>query len=281
MKRLAIIVLVLASTLAHASKKPSRPRVEPASIVYDVSAGRIIHAVNETGHISIASMTKMVTVLTVLEANQDMSEVIAVRGREGSSRIRVGMDLTRFDLIELAMVSSDNLAARTLIEHYPGGYQAGISAMNELVRSIGAVNTTLVEPTGLMAANTSTAEDLVKITQQTLKYPVFKRFANQTSAEVRAEKVSKARRVIMWITGRTTNPFAGEQTNFEILSFKTGLTSAAGWCLTMLVNYNNHQYVLVTAGNSSKQARRMQAEKLIQSITNQQYTLNVADSARL
>lgn len=281
MKRLAIIVLVLASTLAHAAKKPSRPRVEPASIVYDVSAGRIIHAVNETGSISIASMTKMVTVLTVLEAAQDLGEIIAVRGREGSSRIRVGMELTRFDLIELAMVSSDNLAARTLIEHYPGGYQAGISAMNDLVRKIGAVNTTLVEPTGLLAANTSTAEDLVKITQQTVNYPVFRRFANQTSAEVRAEKVSKARRVFQWITGRTTNPFAGERTEFEILSFKTGLTSAAGWCLTMLVNYNNHQYVLVTAGNSSKQARRMQAEKLIQSITNQQYTLNVADSARL
>ena len=281
MKRLAIIVLVLASTLAHAAKKPSRPRVEPASIVYDVSAGRIIHAVNETGSISIASMTKMVTVLTVLEAAQDLGEIIAVRGREGSSRIRVGMELTRFDLIELAMVSSDNLAARTLIEHYPGGYQAGISAMNDLVRKIGAVNTTLVEPTGLLAANTSTAEDLVKITQQTVNYPVFRRFANQTSAEVRAEKVSKARRVFQWITGRTTNPFAGERTEFEILSFKTGLTSAAGWCLTMLVNYNNHQYVLVTAGNSSKQARRMQAEKLIQSITNQQFTLNVADSARL
>jgi len=281
MKRLAIIFLVLASTLAQASKKPSRPRVEPASIVYDVSAGQTIHAVNETGQISIASMTKVITVLAVLDANQDLGEMIAVRGREGSSRIRVGMELTRFDLIELAMVSSDNLAARTLIEHYPGGYNAGISAMNTLVTRIGATNTTLVEPTGLFAANTSTAEDLVKITQQTANYPVFRRFANQTSAEVRAERVNKAKRAFLWITGRTTNPFAGEKTEFEILSFKTGLTSAAGWCLTMLVNYNNRQYVLITAGNQSKQARRMQAEKLIQSITNQQYTINVADSTKL
>ena len=271
----------MASTLAQASKKPTRPRVEPASIVYDVSSGQAIHAVNETGNISIASMTKMVTVLTVLESGQNLGEPVTVKGREGSSRIRVGMELTRYDLIELAMVSSDNLAARTLIEHYPGGYAEGITAMNALVRRIGATNTTLVDPTGLLAANTSTVEDLVKITQQTINYPVFRKFANQTSAEVRAERVSKAKRAFLWITGRTTNPFAGEKTNFEILSFKTGLTSAAGWCLTMLVNYNNRQYILVTAGNQSKQARKMQADQLIQRITNQQYRIEIADSANL
>jgi serine-type D-Ala-D-Ala endopeptidase (penicillin-binding protein 7) len=275
---IAIIALLMTASFAQASK-PTQKRVEPASIVYDVASNRVIHSVNSDRIISIASMTKMVTVLTVLEADQNLGEFVPVRGKETSSRISRGMLLTRYDLIELAMVSSDNLAARTLIEHYPGGYESGIQAMNQLVRRLGAENTTLVDPTGIMGANTSTAEDLVKITQQTVDYPIFQRFANQTKAEVRAERVSRTKRAFLWIVGRTTNPFAHETNNFEIISFKTGLTSAAGWCLTMLVSYNNRQYILVTAGNRSKQARRMQADQLIQTITDQQYQIKVADSS--
>jgi serine-type D-Ala-D-Ala endopeptidase (penicillin-binding protein 7) len=273
---IAIIALLITASFAQAGK-PNRQRVEPTSIVYDVASGQVIHSVDSDRVVSIASMTKMVTVLTVLAAGQSLGEFVPVRGKETSSRISRGMLLTRYDLIELAMVSSDNLAARTLIEHYPGGYQEGIQAMNHLVRELGANNTTLVDATGLLGANTSTAEDLVKITQRTVDYPIFQRFANQTKSEVRAERVNKTRRAFLWIVGRTTNPFAHETNNFEIISFKTGLTSTAGWCLTMLVSHNNRQYILVTAGNRSKQARRMQADQLIQQITNQQYQIRVAD----
>ena len=266
------------STFGLAQAKPKTTRVEPSSILYDVGTGRTLHEHNATNTISIASMTKLITVLTVFDANQDLNETIRVIGKEGSNRIRVGMTLSRADLIELAMVASDNLAARTLIEHYPGGYARGIEAMNSLSYRLGATHTSVIEPTGLFAANTSTADDIVKITQAAGQHAIFARFANQKTAEVRAERVSKTRRVFQWITGGTTNPFANEPVKFEMLAFKTGFTTAAGWCLTMLVSYNNRQYILVTAGNPSKQARKVQADRLIKQITNQQYQIDIVET---
>ena len=274
-----LVMLVLSTgVMAQTKSKPTKIRVEPSSILYDVGAGRTLHEHNATNTISIASMTKMIAVLTVFDANQDLTETIRVIGKEGSNKIRVGMMLSRADLVELAMVASDNLAARTLMEHYPGGYARGIEAMNALSYRLGATHTSVIEPTGLFAANTSTAGDIVKITQAAGQHAVFARFANQKTAEVRAERVSKTRRVFQWITGGTTNPFANEPVKFEMLAFKTGFTTAAGWCLTMLVSYNNRQYILVTAGNPSKQARKIQADRLIQQITNQQYRLDIAEA---
>jgi D-alanyl-D-alanine carboxypeptidase len=280
MSKLKFILVVLAlSTSGLAQAKPKATRMEPSSILYDVSTGRTLHEHNATNTISIASMTKMIAVLTVFDANQDLNETVRVIGQEGSVRIRTGMTLSRAGLIELAMVSSDNLAARTLIEHYPGGYARGIEAMNALAYRLGATHTSVVDPTGLLAANTSTAEDIVKITQAAGQHTMFATFANQKTAEVRVERVSKTRQVFQWVTGRTTNPFADEPVKFEMLAFKTGFTTAAGWCLTMLVSYNNRQYILVTAGNPSKQARKIQADRLIQQITKQQYRLDIVGTA--
>ena len=275
-----ILVMLVLSTgvMAQTKSKPTKIRVEPSSILYDVGTGRTLHEHNATNTISIASITKMITVLTVFEANQNLNETVRVIGREGSARIRVGMILSRADLIELAMVASDNLAARTLMEHYPGGYARGIEAMNALSYRLGATHTSVIEPTGLFAANTSTAEDLVKITQAASQHAIFARFANQKTAEVRVERVGKTRQVFQWVTGRTTNPFVNEPVKFEMLAFKTGFTTAAGWCLTMLVSYNNRQYILVTVGNPSKQARKIQADRLIQQITNQQYRLDITEA---
>jgi D-alanyl-D-alanine endopeptidase (penicillin-binding protein 7) len=274
-----LVMLVLSiGALAQAKPKSTAIRVEPSSILYDVGAGRTLYEHNATNTISIASMTKLITVLTVFEANQNLTETIQVIGKEGSNRIRVGMTLSRADLVELAMVSSDNLAARTLMEHYPGGYARGIEAMNALANRLGATHTSVTDPTGLFAANTSTAGDIVKITQAAGQHPVFARFANQKTAEVRVERVGKTRQVFQWVTGRTTNPFVNEPVKFEMLAFKTGFTTAAGWCLTMLVSYNNRQYILVTAGNPSKQARKIQADRLIQQITNQQYRLDISEA---
>ncbi|CAB4220542.1 DacC D-alanyl-D-alanine carboxypeptidase [uncultured Caudovirales phage] len=221
----------------------------------------------------------MITVLTVLEANQDLNETITIIGKESSPRIRKGQRMSRSDVIELALVASDNLAAHTLIENYPTGYSNGVRAMNELVQRLGAVSTVIVEPTGLMADNKSTVNDMTKIAQAAGTYSMFSRFANMPRAQVQVEQVSKKKHIFQWIVGNSTNPFVMQPVNFQMLAVKTGFTSAAGWCITMLVSYNNHRYVLVTTGNPSKQARKMQADNLIQRmITNQQAQVEVADS---
>jgi len=112
---LAIIATTLSLAYGASPRKPVQP--QPSSYLIEVESGRVLHATNETESISIASMTKIMTVLAVVEAKQDMSEMLTVVGREGSSRIRRGMQLSRRDLIELTLLSSDNLASRTLIEH--------------------------------------------------------------------------------------------------------------------------------------------------------------------
>jgi D-alanyl-D-alanine carboxypeptidase len=286
-KKLVSVWLLLVCTSVTATVQPRKqytPPIRrlapiPSSIVYDVDAKKNVYEVNSSGIVSIASMTKMITVLTVLEANQDLNETITIIGKESSPRIRKGQRMSRSDVIELALVASDNLAAHTLIENYPTGYSNGVRAMNELAQQLGAVSTVIVEPTGLMADNKSTVNDMTKIAQAAGTYSIFGRFANMPQAQVQVENVSKTKRILRWIAGTSTNPFVMQPVNFQMLAVKTGFTSAAGWCITMLVSYNNHRYVLVTTGNLSKQARKMQADNLIQRmITNQQSQVEIADS---
>ncbi len=278
MKKLFALFLVAIATTTPAKSSKQSTRTN-AAVVYNITDERLVYGLNLEEEVSIASMTKLVTVLTVLDAGQNLGETIKVKGRESSSRIRSGLELSRYDLIELSMVSSDNLAARSLIEHYPRGYQAGVDAMNAYAKRIGADRTVFVEPTGLFGANKSTMMDMVRITRATINYQgLFNRFANLKESEVRYERVSRTQRIAQWVVGRTTNPFVHEYQPFEIQAFKTGFTSAAGWCITMLVKYDQRQYVIITAGNPTKQARKMQVDQLIKEITNQQYQIKIADS---
>ncbi len=283
-RRLTIVILILSTlfaivNVAYGAPKNNKQVVPtPTAILYDVKSNKVLYDVNANFKISIASMTKILTVLTVLKANQDLNEVITVKGREGSSRIRPGMRMTRIDIIELTLVSSDNLAARTLMEHYPGGYERGIEAANKLAQDLEATDTRIVEPTGLSAENQSTVMDLIRLTIESSKYELFTRFANRERSEIQAEQVSKAKRFYQWVRGNNTNPFVHEPGQIQILSAKTGLTSAAGWCLTMMFSYNGNRYVLVTAGNRNRVDRKRVADMLIERVTNYQYRVKIADT---
>lgn len=272
MRKILLLALLVAATgLQAANKTP-----QPSSILYDVDAKRVIHDVNANHLISIASMTKIMTVLAVLKAEQSLDEMITVVGKEGSRRIRPGMRLSRRDLIELTLISSDNLAARTLIENYPSGGVSGIMAMNAIAEELEANDTTFVEPTGLMSGNRSTMADMIKITMAASKYPIFHEMANKETASVHAEQLNRTQKVMRWLVkGNNTNPFVHEPGNFQILVAKTGLTNAAGWCLTMMINYNGRPYVLITAGNRDRQSRKRMADYLIALATKDQYQLRI------
>lgn len=280
LSKIIIILAVLATVLnlvwAAPARKPQPP--QPSAILIEVESGRVLHATNEKESISIASMTKVMTVLAILEARQDMDEILTVVGREGSSRIRRGMQLSRRDLIELTLVSSDNLAARTLIEHYPEGGISGIIAMNNIAEQLGAVNSSFVEPSGLLAANKSTARDMAVITREAARYPIFTEMANREKSDIRLEQISRAKKIVQWIRGNNTNPFAHEVNNYEIIVAKTGLTRAAGWCLTMMFRYNQKTYIMVTAGNRDKFARRKTADYLIALATDYKYRIRLEES---
>lgn len=279
LSKIIIVLAVLATVLNLAYAAPPRqPAPQPSAMLIEVESGRVLHATNEQSTISIASMTKVMTVLAIMEARQDLDEVLTVTGRESSSRIRRGMRLSRRDLIELTLVSSDNLAARTLIEHYPESGVAGIVSMNHIAERIGAHASSFVEPTGLLAGNKSTAQDLVLITQAAAQWPIFTEMANREKSSIKIEKASRARKIIQWIRGNNTNPFAHEPVDYEIIVAKTGLTRAAGWCLTMMFKYKQKTYVMVTAGNRDKFARKRVADYLIALVTDDRYRVRLTES---
>ena len=278
--KIILILVVLSATMNLAfGKTIKRPTPTPSSILVEVDSGRVLHSTRPNEPVSIASMTKLMTVLAVIESYQDLDEMLTVTGRERSSRIRRGWKISRQDLIELTLVNSDNLAARTLLTNYPGGLDAGITAMNLIADRIGARDSTFVGPSGLLDGNRSTVSDIVKITVEASRHKIFTDMANKERSDIRAERrVSRTKKIMQWVKGNNTNPFSHEENDFSIIAAKTGLTSAAGWCLTMMIKYQGKTYALVTTGNSNKEARRRMADYLISLATDQRYQVNIGEN---
>lgn len=235
--------------------------------VYDVTAKRYVYESNIYRVSSMASITKLMTAMVVLDADQDLTELVPVRGREQSSRIRQRDRISRQDLLELTLVSSDNLAANTLLEHYPGGVTAGIRAMNLLAHKIGAEKTTYVDASGLQAGNTTTAADLVKILLLADTYPVIREMSSKRNSEISVQRSDRNRTWYSRVQSLATNPYAKEHTSFDILVAKTGLTRAAGWCFAVLLEADRRRYVIITLGNTTKESRRKSLDFAVSKIS--------------
>ena len=219
------------------------------TVVYNVSSNQVISGDLIEEKVSIASISKLMTVYTVLMQNQPMNEKLTVKGNKvPNAKISKGMTLTRHDLLKLALVSSDNLAAITLSENYPGGRSNFIADMNHNARDMGMFNSGFVEPTGLSPMNYSTIEDVIKLTNAVSNFEIVQTAA-QSNGEVtqysRGKKTSK-------LNSNPTIKYFGQQ---GIVTIKTGFTKAAGFCVTMLVNTNNQLYNITVLGAKTKQER--------------------------
>jgi D-alanyl-D-alanine endopeptidase (penicillin-binding protein 7) len=237
--------------------------IETVPVVYavwDVASSELLDSKNAHMIHSMASITKLMTVLVVLDSGVNLQEALVVTGREGSSRIRTGMLITRQELIELTLVSSDNLAARTLAERQPGGYEQFINAMNASAYTLSMMNTHYDDATGLISTNVTTAEDLRRLVVSASRYPIYQQAAMKNQTHVQAEFRHKPRTIV----GRATNQFAGK---LDIRVAKTGFTSHAGRCLTMLYDWQGDQYALVVMGANDPQQRRRIVEQLIAKTT--------------
>lgn len=252
-KFLTAIILGWASLSAHSQ----------VLVVYDLDRKTYVEGKHADVVISIASITKLATAMAVIDAQQDLNQKLPVRGREASNRISSGMSLTREELLELLLVTSDNLAAETLLYFYPGGRESGLKAMNDLVHKIGARDTTYVDASGINSGNKSTAADLIKILEYSSKYELIKQFSNQDGLELTVIRSSKKRTWIERVIGRATNPYARDPQTFKTIVGKTGYTRAAGFCLAMLVEINDKRYALVSAGNHSRAARKESLDRAL------------------
>jgi serine-type D-Ala-D-Ala endopeptidase (penicillin-binding protein 7) len=201
-----------------------------AALVVDANNGELIFERDAGVVTPIASLTKLMTALVVLDGQQPLDEVIKItaddrwKGKGAFSHIPVGAKLTRGDLLRLALMASENLAARTLARNYPGGLPAFVRTMNVKAKALGMTKTRFDDASGLSSLNVSNARDLVKLVNAVSRDSRIREFSTLRSHEVRLGK-----RAFVY---RNTNLLIGRP-DWEILVQKTGFTNDAGQCLVM------------------------------------------------
>lgn len=223
-----------------------------SALVIDQATGQPVYEKKPDAVVPIASISKLMTAMVVLDAKQDMHELITI-GEEDvdslkgtRSRLTVGTTMTRETAMLLALMSSENRAANSLGRHYPGGLTAFVAAMNQKAHSLGMNNTHFLEPTGLSSNNVSTAHDLAKMVAAASHYPEIRGFS--TTAEARVELNGRTQDF------RNTNALV-KNDNWEIGVSKTGYISEAGRCLVMQAKVAAKSVVIVLLDSVGKMTR--------------------------
>jgi len=252
---LLVIPFLLTASIAIAktNKKAAIPQQQDAVqaiMLYDRSSNLYKETINVHKVLPIASITKLMTVYVVLESQANLNEMLTIQPQkiETSRVLRSGMKVSRQVLIELSLIASDNLAAKTLALNDISGYDGFVAKMNSTAHRIGMLDTHYIEPTGLLL-NTSTVWDLHLLNKELFKYSVFSDSAMSRTANIHV-KNNKG----MWqqIAIRNTNIFAGE---YDIRIGKTGFTNPAGFCINMGIRQGNQQFDIIVLGSPTKEIR--------------------------
>jgi D-alanyl-D-alanine endopeptidase (penicillin-binding protein 7) len=243
-----IALLLLVSQNAYAQKG--------AYVLYDYDLDRsqVTHNVDDVR--SIASITKLFTAIVVLRSGVELNEKVKVQGKSGG-RFPKGMMVSRNNLMRAMLISSDNLAAETLAHTYPGGFDKFILDTNEYARGMGLINTRIVDSSGLLAGNVSTAADLITFLWKIRNNEVIRNIAKERNDHISLPKGKKT----ITINLQNTNPSLLVFDN--ILISKTGFTSAAGRCVIMLVEKNKTLHGIVILGQKNVKDRSQIANDLI------------------
>lgn len=229
------------------AKPPVQEKVLATNyIVSDLDTGEII-AEKATEEIrSIASITKLMTAMVVLDANQDLEEKIKITKTPGvSTKLPLNSYVTRSELILLTLMSSDNGAAKLLAENYPGGESEAIIAMNQKARSLNMQNTKFVDPTGLLSDNVSNLNDLLKLTSAAYNYDIIRLYSTRSHDQIIVNKKNR-------IEFRTTNSLVSKA---DISLSKTGWIRASGGCLLMVAYSQGKRLAIILLNSRNTQTR--------------------------
>lgn len=230
-----------------------------AAFVLDLANSKTLLDKNSDVAMPIASLTKLMTALVVVEAGQDMDEILSVssadvdRIKYTSSRLPVGARLSRSDMLHIALMSSENRAASALGRHFPGGLSAFVKAMNAKAQQLGMTDTRFVEPTGLSSANVATARDLAKLVVAAHEHPVIAGYS--TSGR---HAVNTGRGRLQYVS---SNRLIGKD-DWEIELQKTGYIREAGRCLVMKVIVDSRPVVMVLLDSDGHLSRFADASRL-------------------
>jgi serine-type D-Ala-D-Ala endopeptidase (penicillin-binding protein 7) len=229
------------------------------ALVMDQSNGEILFEKNSDVALPIASITKLMTSMIVVESNQNMDEILTVteedvdREKFSHSRLRVGSQLTRANMLHIALMSSENRAASALGRNYPGGLPAFVAAMNAKAKALGMSNTRYVDSTGLSSSNVASARDLAKLVVAAYQHPVIREYSTDTQYAVEPGgpvlQYKNSNHLVM-------------SPDWEIGLQKTGYISEAGRCLVMQARIEGRPIVMVFLDSKGKLSRTADAGRI-------------------
>ena len=230
-----------------------------AAMVVDQVSGQVLIEKNADAELPIASITKLMTALVVLDAHLPLDEKIIITRSDARleknppSRLPVGARLTRGELLHLALMSSENRAAQALGRSYPGGLSAFVRAMNVKAVKLGMASTRFTEPTGLNSGNVSSPRDLIRLVEEAYLHPEIRRYstAKQLSIKVRGRTLQF----------RNSNVLVRAE-RWDLGLSKTGFIRDAGRCLVMQAEVESRPVIIVMLDAQGKRHRVRDAETI-------------------
>ena len=247
MKKLLISAIFTISSICNAQGSYSLYN-------YELDRHQISYNTEETR--SIASITKLFTAITIIRAGLELNEFIKIQGKS-RGKFPKGALVSRRDVLKAMLISSDNLAAETLANTYPGGFNKYLAGVNEYVQGIGLTHTSIVDASGLLAGNTSSIDDLIKFLGKIQANSLIREITHERQVTIALPKGKK----VVKINLHNTNPSIFTYDN--ILISKTGFTSQAGRCVIMLVEKAGLPYAVVILGQKNVKERSKIASELI------------------
>jgi D-alanyl-D-alanine endopeptidase (penicillin-binding protein 7) len=246
---------------AHAELPDKMALRSSVALVQDAASGETLFDKNSETVLPIASITKLMTTIVVLEQQLDLEQrvvisqedVVATRSSRIRGRLRPGSALKRDELLLLSLMASDNRAAAALARTFPGGTEAFVAAMNGESERLGLLDTRFSDPTGLSPDNVSSAQDLAKLVKAAHAYPLIREYSTRRSAFVKARDGR--------VGFNNTNSLV-RSGKWDIELSKTGYINAAGRCLVMLMRVGSRDLVVVLLDSYGKYSRVGDAQRI-------------------
>lgn len=230
-----------------------------AVMVVDQKTGEILLEKNPDAALPIASITKVMTAMVIIDAGLPLSEVITITADDtnlekySSSRLRVGARFSRAELLHLALMSSENRAAHALGRTFPGGMDVFVNAMNEKAQALGMGTSRFVEPTGLSSANVASPRDLSRLVKAAHEFPLIREYSTAREAVVRVGGREQQ--------FRNTNALTRND-NWDLGLSKTGFIRDAGKCLVMQASIDDQDVIIVMLDAEGSAKRISDAERI-------------------
>jgi D-alanyl-D-alanine endopeptidase (penicillin-binding protein 7) len=244
----------------HAAEDGRLQLGSAVAMIVDQQSGETLFSRNSANQAPIASITKLMTAMVVLDAGLSMDETITISDadvdwlRNSGSRLRVGTTLTRQETLQLALMSSENRAAAALARTYPGGTPQFVAAMNRKAVELGMRQTHFVDSTGLHSENVSTAEDLVKMVKAGYHYELIRQMSTAEAYDVVNDNGHRT-------PYKNTNALVKSPT-WDIGLSKTGFINEAGRCLVMQAQIASRPVIIVLLDSWGKYTRIADANRI-------------------